>query len=110
MWHKLYSSRSRRGEPEKATKDYQQAVTLTAALGDYGSTELKAAFKEAPVALKKKLTPGLLAFSREFKDSLPEVVEALQVLRRQHLHYTLRRLERCPSRLHTTGLGASRSA
>jgi hypothetical protein len=82
IWHKLYSSRSRRGEPEKATKDYQQAVTLTAALGDDGSTELKAAFKEAPVALKKKLAPGLLAFSREFKDTLPEVEEVLQALRR----------------------------
>ena len=82
IWHKLYSSRSRRGEPEKAKKDYQQAVTLTAALGGDGSTELKAAFREAPVALKKKLAPGLLAFSREFKDSLPEVEEVLQALRR----------------------------
>jgi hypothetical protein len=39
--------RSRRGEPEKAKKDYQQAVTLAAALGSDGSTELKAAFKAA---------------------------------------------------------------
>jgi hypothetical protein len=82
IWHKLYSSRSRRGEPEKARKDYQQAVTLTAALGGDGSTELKAAFRSAPVAFKKKLIPGLLAFSREFKDSLPEVEEVLQALRR----------------------------
>ena len=82
IWHKLYSSRSRRGEPEKAKKDYQQAVTLTAALGGDGSTELKAAFKAAPVALKKKLTPGLLAFSREFKASLPELEEFLQALRK----------------------------
>jgi hypothetical protein len=82
IWHKLYSSRSRRGEPEKAKKDYQQAVTLTAALGGEGSTELKAAFKAAPLALKKKLAPGLLAFSREFRDSLPEVEEVLQALRR----------------------------
>ncbi len=82
IWHKLYSSRSRRGEPEKAKKDYQQAVTLTAALGGDGSTELKAAYKEAPVALKKKLAPGLLAFAREFKESSPEVEEVFQALRR----------------------------
>jgi hypothetical protein len=82
IWHKLYSSRSRRGEPEKAKKDYQQALTLTAALGGDGSTELKAAFKAAPDALRKKLAPGLLGFSREFKDSLPELEEFLQALRK----------------------------
>ena len=82
VWHKLYSSRSRRGEPEKAKKDYRQAVTLTAALGGDESTELMAAFKEAPVALRKKLAPALLAFAREFKTSMPEVEEVLQALRR----------------------------
>ena len=73
---------TRRGESEKEEKDYQQAVTLTASLGEDGSTELKTAFKATPLALRKKLAPGLLAFSREFKDSLPEVQEVLQALRK----------------------------
>ena len=83
IWHKLYSSRARRGEPEKAKKDYQQAVTLTAAMGGEGAMDLKSAFKAAPVALRKKLLPGLLGFSREFKESLPEMEDFLQSLRAQ---------------------------
>lgn len=83
IWHKLYSSRARRGEPEKAKKDYQQAVTLTAAMGGEGAMDLKSAFKAAPVALRKKLLPGLLGFSREFKESLPEIEDFLQSLRAQ---------------------------
>ena len=81
IWHKLYSSRSRRGEPEKAEKDYRQAVTLTAALAADAPTELKLAFKAAPVALRKKLSPRLLKFSREFKDDLPEIRDLLLALR-----------------------------
>jgi len=81
IWHKLYSSRARRGESEKAMKDYQQAVTLTAALGGEGATELRAAFRAAPLVLRKKLAPQLLGFSREFKESLPEVEELLLKLR-----------------------------
>jgi len=82
IWHKLYSSRARRGEPEKAKKDYQQAVTLTAGLAQDAAEELKAAFKAAPVSLRDKLAPGIQSFSREFKDELPEIHEALQALRK----------------------------
>lgn len=74
--------RARRGEPEKAKKDYQQAVTIAAGLGHDAPADLKAAFKAAPPALRAKLAPGLLAFSREFKDSLPEIYEVLHVLRK----------------------------
>lgn len=82
IWHKLYSSRTRRGEPEKAQKDYRQAVTLTAALAGDAPTELRAAFRATPVALRKKLAPALLAFSREFKDELLEIHDSLQALRK----------------------------
>lgn len=82
IWHKLYSSRARRGEPEKARKDYQQAVTLTAGLAQDAAEELRAAFKAAPVSLRDKLAPGIQSFSREFKDELPEIHEALQALRK----------------------------
>jgi hypothetical protein len=83
IWHKLYSSRARRGEPEKSQKDYRQAVTLTAALAGVAPTELKAAFKAAPVALRKKLGPRLLTFSREFNDDLPEIHDLLLALRKR---------------------------
>jgi hypothetical protein len=82
IWHKLYSSRTRRGEPEKARKDYQQAMTLAGALGGDAATELKAAFMAVPIALRKKLNPALLGFSREFKTSLPEVHDSIEALRK----------------------------
>ena len=82
IWHKVYSSRTRRGESEKARKDYQQALTLAAGLGQDASSELNAAFKAAPPALRAKLAPGLLGFSREFKEELPEVQDAIQALRK----------------------------
>jgi hypothetical protein len=81
IWHKLYSSRNRRGEPEKAAKDFQQAVTLTRGLGDDATQELRATFRAAPVGLRRKLAPGLLAFSRAFKEALPEIQDALESLR-----------------------------
>lgn len=49
VWHKLYSSLHRRGFPEKAAKDLQQALVLAAVLAesdDAGS--LSTAFKDAP--------------------------------------------------------------
>lgn len=82
IWHKLYSSRSRRGEPEKAQKDFQQAVTLAGSLQGDAPTELKAAYRAAPTELRKKLSVGLLSFSREFKDGSPEIQDVLSSLRK----------------------------
>jgi len=68
VWHKLYSSTERRGFPEKAAKDRQQAMTLAAALMGHDSAALKLAFKKAPgkirqrvATLKKALAAGLEA-------------------------------------------------
>jgi hypothetical protein len=83
IWHKLYSSRNRRGESEKARKDFQQAVTLTQALQDDAPAILKAAHRSAPPELRKKLAPALVAFGREFRHGRAEVHDALQALRAQ---------------------------
>lgn len=80
IWHKLYSSRQRRGESEKARKDLRQAATLTLALQDEAPATLKAAYRSAPPDLRRKLAPGILAFAREFKEEATEVFDALRTL------------------------------
>lgn len=52
IWHKLYSSASRKSFPEKAAKDLQQAVTLAAVLVEQEDESLAPAYNEAPAALK----------------------------------------------------------
>ena len=81
MWHKLYSSRNRRGQSEKAAKDFRQAATLVRALQDDAPSVLKSAYRAAPAELKKKLAAALPAFAREFKAESPEIYEAVQSLR-----------------------------
>ncbi|MGL6223556.1 MAG: GSU2403 family nucleotidyltransferase fold protein [Steroidobacteraceae bacterium] len=82
IWHKLYSSRNRRGESEKARKDLQQAVTLGRALQEDAPGVLKAAYRAAPPELKKKLSTALPGFTREFKlDDDTEIRDALRSLR-----------------------------
>lgn len=82
IWHKLYSSRNRRGESEKARKDLQQAVTLARALQDDAPAVLKAAYRAAPPELKKKLSAALPGFTRELKlDDDAEIRDALRLLR-----------------------------
>jgi hypothetical protein len=64
VWHKLYSSTQRRGFPEKAAKDQQQALVLGAVLADTDAFALKLAFKDAPalmIAPIKQLLPILLS-------------------------------------------------
>lgn len=80
IWHKLYSSRQRKGESEKARKDFQQAVTLTLALQDDAPAALKSAYRSAPPDLRRKLEPGLPPFAKEFKVESAEVYEALRKL------------------------------
>lgn len=75
--HKLYSSHSRVGQPEKAQKDHQQIVTLIAALQDEAPGELRSAYRAAPQELRKKIAKGISSLAREFKTSLPEIHETL---------------------------------
>jgi len=80
IWHKLYSSRNRRGQPEKARKDYQQAVTLITALQGDAPQELRSSFVAAPSPLRRIIGAGLSSLAKEFKSSLPEIHEALSTL------------------------------
>ncbi|CAB1369807.1 GSU2403 family nucleotidyltransferase fold protein [Denitratisoma oestradiolicum] len=57
VWHKLYASTSRRGFPEKAAKDQQQALTLAAVLAETDAQSLQLAFKEAPETMAKRISP-----------------------------------------------------
>jgi hypothetical protein len=57
VWHKLYASTRRRGFPEKAAKDQQQALVLGAVLADAEFSALKRAFKDAPAAMTNPVRP-----------------------------------------------------
>jgi hypothetical protein len=59
VWHKLYSSTQRRGAPEKAAKDRQQALVLGAALADADPLALRVACAEAPAAMIAPIRPLL---------------------------------------------------
>jgi hypothetical protein len=53
VWHKLFSSASRSGAPEKATKDLLQAATLAAVLVEQNDEPLAELAREAPAALRR---------------------------------------------------------
>ncbi|HEX5394258.1 MAG TPA: GSU2403 family nucleotidyltransferase fold protein [Rhodocyclaceae bacterium] len=55
VWHKLYASTQRKGFPEKAAKDRQQALVLGALLAEQDGQTLVSAFSEAPKAMKTPL-------------------------------------------------------
>lgn len=57
VWHKLYSSTQRRGFPEKAAKDRQQALVLAAALADSEPHALLAAGRAAPQSMMAEIKP-----------------------------------------------------
>jgi hypothetical protein len=59
VWHKLYSSTKRRGFPEKAEKDQQQAIVLGAVLADTEISALSQAFKAAPINMTNHIKPLL---------------------------------------------------
>ncbi|MCK6404630.1 MAG: hypothetical protein L6Q60_01300 [Rhodocyclaceae bacterium] len=57
VWHKLYASTQRKGFPEKAAKDRQQALVLAAALADNEPQALSAAFYAAPASMRGAIKP-----------------------------------------------------
>jgi hypothetical protein len=64
VWHKLYSSASRRSFPEKATKDLQQAATLAAVLAEQDDAPLADSFDDVPSAMKQVIRKRLPAALR----------------------------------------------
>ena len=77
VWHKLYSSVSRRNAPEKATKDLLQAATLAAVLVEQGDELLEASWADVPVAMRAALrrTRPLLSRTLELH---PQTLEQFQ--------------------------------
>jgi hypothetical protein len=65
IWHKLYSSTQRRGFPEKAAKDQQQALVLAAALVETDPQALQTAFETAPQAMIALIKPFLPVLTKK---------------------------------------------
>jgi hypothetical protein len=81
VWHKLYSSRRRRGEPEKAAKDRSQALTLILAMARDPLDELRSSFRAAPPALRSALSPLLSGLARDLRESSAEAHDLVMQLR-----------------------------
>jgi hypothetical protein len=77
VWHKLYSSTQRRGFPEKAAKDQQQALILGAVLADTDSFAIRRAFKDAPSSMIAPMKPLLGRLANQVQ-SHPALEEMLQ--------------------------------
>ena len=76
VWHKLYSSTQRKGFPEKAAKDREQALVLAAVLADHDHRELERAFDEVPQSMRKPIKPlaKMLAAKAEGHTALVELL------------------------------------
>lgn len=77
MWHKLYASGQRRGEPEKAAKDIRQAATLAAALVEQDDADLSAILRTAPPPLVGAARRQLARVRRELAGH-PQAAEAIE--------------------------------
>lgn len=79
VWHKLYSSMQRKGDPAKAEKDLSQAVTLAALLVEEDSVDLPASYRSAPDALREA-TKARLPRIRALLRLHPQVQDAFDAL------------------------------
>ena len=78
IWHKLYSSTSRQGFPEKADKDLLQAVTLAAILTEQDDEVISDSLSDAPAALKTAARKRLPALRRALV-SHPQTLEQFEL-------------------------------
>lgn len=78
VWHKLYSSASRRSFPEKAEKDLLQAVTLAAVLTEQDGEALADSFDDVPAVMKAALRKRLPAARRVLSGHV-ETMEMFEV-------------------------------
>ena len=77
VWHKLYASTQRKGFPEKAAKDQQQALALGAVLADTDSGELVDAFRAAPKSMVSPVKSLLKALAAK-AEAHPAMLEVLR--------------------------------
>ncbi len=78
IWHKLYSSASRQGAPEKADKDLLQAVTLAALLAEQQDAVLGDSLRDAPAAVRASARKRLPAIRRALV-SHPQTLEQFEL-------------------------------
>jgi len=78
VWHKLYSSASRRSFPEKAAKDLLQAATLAAVLVEQHDEPLADALADVPAAMKAALVKRLPAL-RRLLHRHPQTIDAFEM-------------------------------
>lgn len=74
VWHKLYSSASRRGEPEKSAKDLLQALTLAAVLIEQLDEALAESWSDVPAAMRSAVRRTLPAM-RTLLAAHPQTME-----------------------------------
>jgi hypothetical protein len=78
VWHKLYSSASRRSFPEKAEKDLFQAATLAAILAEQQDEVLSDSFQAMPAAMQAIVKIRLPAFRRALTGH-PQTLEQFEL-------------------------------
>ena len=78
VWHKLYSSASRQGFPEKADKDLLQAMTLASILTEQDDAVLGDSLRDAPTALRTAARRRLPAIRRALV-SHPQTLEQFEL-------------------------------
>ena len=78
VWHKLYSSSSRTGEPEKAAKDLLQAATLAAVLVEQEDQALAESGRDAPSAIRTAARKRLPAVRRALA-AHPQALEQIEL-------------------------------
>ena len=80
IWHKVYASAMRHGEPEKASKDLLQAATLAAILVEQQDAPLADSFLAAPPALRsaaRRRRTGLRRLLAAHPQALEQVEDAI---------------------------------
>lgn len=78
VWHKLYSSSSRQGFPEKAEKDLIQAATLAAILVEQQDEALVESFAELPTGMQAVVKKRLRALRRALAGH-PQTLEQFEM-------------------------------
>jgi len=79
VWHKLFSSSSRKGFPEKAEKDLIQAATLAAILVEQQDEAMVESFEELPGGMKTVVRKRLPALRRALVGH-PQTLEQFEMV------------------------------
>jgi len=79
VWHKLYSSAARHGDPAKADKDLLQAATLAAIEVEHHDLDLRASWRTAPAPVRAAAQRRLPALRRLLAhEQHPQTLDAFE--------------------------------